>query len=361
MEEQIPWKEPQVAQPGQLAYLESLTVPEREPSPGQPESTEQPRQVDLPYRPSSVRDSWSSSVYSPTPSIREPSIRAPSVRSDRIVGTYTQWPQPEHFEHEPLLGPLSRQISNTDSQRTLIESQAVSSGSYTTPGEQDYEAMKRTFPIPGQRKKLELPRGVHYGPGPIPADVNPDDWLAEAVEATIVYHFHNRDLLIEAMESPESGIVCVGRSNRQVPNGNKPLAEVGKAVMELVMKDYFYQNTKIDEADHRMYLKPIEKENLVKVGNKSNIQRWIRPRRRLAPSRQRNLLAMMGRDVSDTFGKHDAPSTIERAMQALIGAVYYDGGIEVVKKVMMELRLLSVRAETKKPKEPVVEEKRLYQ
>lgn len=109
-------------------------------------------------------------------------------------------------------------------------------------GERDYEAMRQAFPEPGQRKQLELARGILSGPGPVPEGIHADDCLGEAIEAAVVYHFHNRDLLLEAMESPESGIVCVGRSNRPVPKGNKPLAEVGKKVMELVMRDYFYLN-----------------------------------------------------------------------------------------------------------------------
>lgn len=98
----------------------------------------------------------------------------------------------------------------------------------------------------------------------------------------------------------------------------------------------------------------------MKVGEESKIQRWIRPRRRLPPSRRRNLIAQMKRDASNTYGGHDAPSTIERAMQALIGAVYYDGGIEAVRKVMFELRLLVISKKKTNTEEPVAK-KHVYQ
>ncbi|CZR55489.1 uncharacterized protein PAC_05377 [Phialocephala subalpina] len=170
-----------------------------------------------------------------------------------------------------------------------------------------------------QRKKIELPRGVDYRPPPIPADMNPDDWLAEVVEALCI----------------TSTIMTCSWRRWKVQNR-------------------FYRLPEVDEAEHEEHAKTIKKKNLVAVGQESKIQRWIRPRRGLAPSNQQNPLALIRRDISDTFGGHYGPRAIERAMEALIGAVYYDGGIEAVKKVMMELRPLIRKAE-KNTEEPILE------
>ena len=66
-----------------------------------------------------------------------------------------------------------------------------------------------------------------------------DQWQA-AIEATIGHQFNNPDLLEEALESPESGVMSVGSTHRDTEHGNKGLAHIGNAVMELVLKDQCY-------------------------------------------------------------------------------------------------------------------------
>ena len=50
----------------------------------------------------------------------------------------------------------------------------------------------------------------------------------------------NPDLLEEALESPGSGVNCVGKSHRHFSDGNRGLANVGEMVMKLVLTDQCY-------------------------------------------------------------------------------------------------------------------------
>lgn len=48
------------------------------------------------------------------------------------------------------------------------------------------------------------------------------------------------DLLEEALESPGSGVTCVGKSHRHFLDGNAGLARVGEATMRLALRDQCY-------------------------------------------------------------------------------------------------------------------------
>lgn len=84
----------------------------------------------------------------------------------------------------------------------------------------------------------------------------------------------------------------------------------------------------------------IGRENLARIGEDSGIQRWIHPRRPLPPSQQMSMLRLLMDDMRAVTGEKDPKRIIARAMRALIGAVYLDGGIIAAEKVMTELRLL---------------------
>jgi hypothetical protein len=60
------------------------------------------------------------------------------------------------------------------------------------------------------------------------------------VQSIIGYEFGDVDLLEEALESPDSGVTCVGKSHRHFLDGNRGLAGVGEAAMRLVLRDQCY-------------------------------------------------------------------------------------------------------------------------
>lgn len=80
------------------------------------------------------------------------------------------------------------------------------------------------------------------------------------------------------------------------------------------------------------------RKNLYSLGVNSKIERFIRPRLEIEqerPTQKWNPLVM----VKDDLKSETKDRVIARAMRALIGAVYYDGGLEAAKRVMAELRL----------------------
>ena len=87
----------------------------------------------------------------------------------------------------------------------------------------------------GIRTEPHLPRGVWTSSGP-----NADDHWLLALECVLSYKFKDPDLLEEALESPGSGVTCTNNGRRRFLDGNRSMANVGDAVMRLVLKDQLY-------------------------------------------------------------------------------------------------------------------------
>lgn len=86
----------------------------------------------------------------------------------------------------------------------------------------------------GHRTEPTLPRGIWTSAGS-----GSSQWLL-AIQVILQYEFTNPDLLEEALESPGSGVNCVGKSHRHFSDGNRGLANVGEMVMKLVLTDQCY-------------------------------------------------------------------------------------------------------------------------
>ncbi|KAH8813122.1 ribonuclease III domain-containing protein [Xylogone sp. PMI_703] len=176
----------------------------------------------------------------------------------------------------------------------------------------------------GQRTGLVLPRGIYSSAG-----TGASQWLP-AIETIIQYHFQDPDLLEEALESPGSGITCVGLSHRHLDDGNRGFSIIGEAAMKLVLKDQCYL-FHVSNGDASKFMdKILSRRHLDQIGRKTKIEKYIRPRKPLQPSKRRNILALLKEDVQT----EDRSRTVARAMRAIIGAVFYDGGLEAVRKVM---------------------------
>jgi hypothetical protein len=86
----------------------------------------------------------------------------------------------------------------------------------------------------GHRTEPVLARGIWSSAGN-----GASQWLL-AIQVILQYQFTNPDLLEEALESPGSGINCVGKSHRHFSDGNRGLANVGEMAMKLVLTDQCY-------------------------------------------------------------------------------------------------------------------------
>jgi len=68
----------------------------------------------------------------------------------------------------------------------------------------------------------------------------------------------------------------------------------------------------------------------------SKIEKFVRRKKPLRPTKRKNPLSLMKDDIS----REDPSRTAARAMRAVIGAVYYDGGLQAARRVMAELALI---------------------
>lgn len=79
----------------------------------------------------------------------------------------------------------------------------------------------------------------------------------------------------------------------------------------------------------------VGRSNLFKVGKNTKIESWVRNKMPKQEGKTRNPFKLLVDDART----EDATRTIERAMQAVIGAVYFDGGFEAARRVMAQLGL----------------------
>jgi hypothetical protein len=149
--------------------------------------------------------------------------RSPSFVTKSSISTYSQ------HSKNPL-----------PSSPTLTTSSAAKAGLGDQPSAPSTGAaiVERLWPSHqesgGHRTEPTLARGVYSSAGD-----GQSQWLL-AIQVILQYEFTNPDLLEEALESPGSGVNCVGKSHRHFTDGNRGLANVGEMVMKLVLKDQCY-------------------------------------------------------------------------------------------------------------------------
>ena len=90
--------------------------------------------------------------------------------------------------------------------------------------------------------------------------------------------------------------------------------------------------------------------NLFKVGKNTKIESWVRNKMPKREGKTRNPLKML----IDDAATEDPTRTIERAMKAIIGAVYFDGGFEAARRVMAHLGL-TIKAGTEQDQEALID------
>lgn len=153
-----------------------------------------------------------------------PDLQHVTPSRNAVRSSIAQWRVPEQ---EPLL----ERKDSISTDRTLAREQVE------TPHPLDAEKYEQMVSVmTSQRKQPELPRGIITR-----APAHTEDQLVDAIETKLRYRFRNRDLILEALENPGSGIVCVGRSKRLMPNGNQELSNLGKSVMEMRLMQQFYE------------------------------------------------------------------------------------------------------------------------
>lgn len=131
----------------------------------------------------------------------------------------------------------------------------------------------------------------------------------------IQYHFNNQELLEQALKH-RSYLVLSGEDRL---HSNERLELLGDAVLGMVITEYLYQN--FPEAEEGVLTN--YKSLLVNRGNLSRM------------GREFDLgLFLFLNDSEERAGGRQRDSILSDAVEALIGAIYLDGGIEPARKMI---------------------------
>ena len=155
------------------------------------------------------------------------------------------------------------------------------------------------------------------------------------VESIIGYNFTDPLKLWEAVQAAGSGNISAG--TRHFPDGNKRLAVLGDTILRLVLVKEWYDST---DARGISNLLPFTcllsdrgigraNEIMQRVGSNANLDRT---------GRLYELDDFICRNPAQPG--HISPNTMADTVEAILGAVYLDGGINSVSQVMQTLRLV---------------------
>ena len=162
-------------------------------------------------------------------------------------------------------------------------------------------------------------------------------YKTRGVEAIIGYSFTDPLILWEALQAAGSGICSAG--TRRFADGNKRLAMLGDAILKLVLVQEWYGSS--DVRGILPFLSTtvapasdtgLERASDIvgRVGSNANLGRV---------GRLYGLDEFICRNPSQAV--YISPNTMAATVEAILGAVYLDGGINHVSQVMQTLGLVA--------------------
>ncbi|KAL8861713.1 MAG: hypothetical protein Q9178_001914 [Gyalolechia marmorata] len=138
----------------------------------------------------------------------------------------------------------------------------------------------------------------------------------DGVEPLIGYAFQDRFLLWEALQAAGSSVFRAG--DRTIPNGNKRLALLGDTILQLVLAEQWYAGGQA---------RVVFDQDRKRVGSNVNLNTL-------------GIQAGLDGFVNLAGGeKFASPVTMSATVEAILGAVYLDGGLQAVTPVMQALGL----------------------
>ena len=137
----------------------------------------------------------------------------------------------------------------------------------------------------------------------------------EEFENVIDYKFNNRDLLFEALSHSS-----FANESKHRYRSNERLEFLGDSVLSIVVSDYLFENfTDIPEGELTKTRATLVCEKaLYNFGRRINLGSYI----------------MLGKG-EEIAGGRERPSIIADAFEAVIAAIYLDGGMEAAKRHIM--------------------------
>ena len=136
----------------------------------------------------------------------------------------------------------------------------------------------------------------------------------EKLEKSIKYEFNNKEILKRALTH-------TSYANEHKKESNEKLEFLGDSILEFISSDYIYHKySNLTEGEMtKVRAAVVCGENLAKVAKLYNIGEWL----------------YLGNSELRSGGK-DRVAILEDAIEAIIAAIYLDGGIEPVKKFIIE-------------------------
>ncbi|MBR1824714.1 MAG: ribonuclease III [Ruminococcus sp.] len=149
----------------------------------------------------------------------------------------------------------------------------------------------------------------------------------EEFEEIIGYKFKNTELLEQALSHSSYA------NERKRPNGsNERLEFLGDSVLSIVVSDYLYKNLNVAEGElTKMRASLVCEKSLFVFAQKIRLGEFIR----------------LGKGEENTGGR-ERPSIVSDAFEAVIAAIYLDGGLEPAAKHILRFMPEDIKR-TKKP------------
>ncbi|KAA8575081.1 hypothetical protein EYC84_004297 [Monilinia fructicola] len=168
------------------------------------------------------------------------------------------------------------------------------------------------------------PRGIHH--------FNPaanENWR-EILQAYLSYTFQDPDILEEALEEPHNGVTRVGNTMRTCMDGNEAMSKLGERVIKLVLGEQYYLLSVPEASASQITNRILDRTSLC---THPTIASCIRAQPSI-PRRWSNIKELIKEDL-----REDSTRIVSRAVKAVIGAVFLDGGMDSAKKVMENLQM----------------------
>lgn len=140
----------------------------------------------------------------------------------------------------------------------------------------------------------------------------------DSLEARIQYHFKKADLLEEALTHPSLSI----ESKEVTKPHNQRLEFLGDSVLQLVLTEFlfFHYPAQPEGFLTKLRTRLVQENALARVARSIQLGAQLR----------------LGRGEI-LHGGHNRDSTLADAMEALLGAIYLDAGLETVRSLILHL------------------------
>lgn len=133
---------------------------------------------------------------------------------------------------------------------------------------------------------------------------------ASLLQEALNYNFKDKNLLIQALTHPSFAY----ESKESVISDNQRLEFLGDSVLDMAVADYLYkEHLEVQEGEltRLRSLLVNNKGNLTKKAKELNLSKYL----------------LLGKGEEKTKGRENA-TNLSGALEAIIGAIYLDGGFE---------------------------------